>query len=74
MKSFLVVFQGKKTYIVSALLVLSSIGTVAGHLANLLTGDMSWANFMADPALQTLLSGLGFGFLRAGVSTTLKQK
>lgn len=74
MKSFLAIFQGKKTYIISVLLVLSSIGTVAGNLSSLITGDMTWANFMASPALQTLLGGFGLGFLRAGVVTTFKQK
>jgi len=53
--------DGKKTYIVSALLVLVS-------LVRLIDGDISLAEFFAKEDFLVLLNGLGLGSLRAGVS------
>ena len=53
--------DGRKTYIVSALMV-------AAALVNALSGDMSWADFANSPDLWMLLNGLGLGFLRASVA------
>lgn len=53
--------QGRKTYIVSALLVLVAV-------VDLLTGDMSLVEFLNEPNLIVLLNGLGLAALRAGVS------
>lgn len=57
--------QGKKTYIVSALMVLAS-------LVQLVTGDLSITQFFSSPDLMFLLGGLGIGTLRAGVSKATK--
>ncbi len=52
--------KGYKTYIIAALVVL--IGVV-----NLLTGDVSWSQFISSPDLLVILNGLGLGTLRAAV-------
>lgn len=52
--------KGRKTYIVSVLMVLVS-------LVNLIAGDMSLVEFAASPHLQLLLEGMGLSTLRAGV-------
>lgn len=53
--------QGKKTYLVSGLMVLVS-------LLDLITGDMGIVGFLSSPDLSVLLSGVGLGTLRAGVA------
>jgi len=53
--------SGYKTYIVAFLMVL--IGVVS-----LVTGELSWTEFLNSPDLLILLNGLGLGFLRAGVT------
>lgn len=53
--------QGKKTYITAGLMVLTS-------LIQLLTGDMSFVEFLSSAQLNTLLGGIGLGTLRAGVA------
>ena len=55
--------KGKKTYLVSALMVLVA-------LLDLITGDMGIAEFFTSPHLSTLLSGVGLGTLRAGVAAS----
>ncbi|NIQ04062.1 MAG: hypothetical protein GWM98_29900 [Nitrospinaceae bacterium] len=55
--------QGKKTYIVSGLMVMAS-------LTNLIAGDMGVVEFFSSSHLNTLLEGIGLGTLRAGVSKT----
>jgi len=55
--------QGKKTYLVSGLMILVS-------LLDLITGDMGIAEFFTSPHLSTLLSGVGLGTLRAGVAAS----
>ena len=55
--------QGKKTYIVSVLMVLVS-------LQDLITGDMGIAQFFTSPHVNILLSGVGLGTLRAGVAAS----
>jgi len=62
--------QGKKTYIISALMVLATVGVVAGNLALFLKGKMSWHDFVNDPSTQLLLTGFGTAAMRAGVSKT----
>jgi hypothetical protein len=52
--------RGKKTYLVSGLMVASS-------LIHVLTGEMSVQEFFAGPHVQTLMEGIGFWTLRAGV-------
>ena len=58
MKEFL---KGKKTYIVSGLMVI--IG-----LVNLFIGDVTLQNFLASEELRILLEGFGFATLRAGIA------
>jgi len=53
--------KNKKTYIVSGLIVASS-------LVQLVTGDISLMDFLTSENLLILLGGLGLGTLRAGVS------
>ena len=53
--------QGKKTYLVSGLIVLVS-------LLDLITGDMDIVGFLSSPDLSVLLNGVGLGTLRAGVA------
>jgi len=60
--------EGKKTYVVSALLVLVSIGTVASNLLLVLDGTMSLDVFFGTDSLWVLLNGLGLGSLRAAVN------
>jgi len=56
--------KGKKTFIVSALLV-------GVALLNMVTGEMGLMEFLSSPHLSTLLEGIGLGTLRAGVSKLL---
>ena len=56
--------NGKKTYLVSGMMIATSI-------LNLITGDLSLIEFVSSPHLNTLLEGLGLGTLRAGVSRSL---
>jgi len=51
--------KGKKTYLVSGLMVL---------LLDLITGDLGLVGFLSSPDLSTLLAGVGLGTLRAGVA------
>jgi hypothetical protein len=53
--------QGRKTYIVSILMVL--IGIV-----NLITGDVSLNQFLTSPDFLIITNGLGIGFLRAAIN------
>ena len=53
--------KGHKTYIVSGLLVVVGIIQV-------ISGDMTFQQFLASPACQEILTGLGLGALRAGVA------
>jgi len=50
--------KGKKTYIISTLLVLVA-------LVNMLNGDISISQMLSDPNLLVLLNGLGLAGLRA---------
>jgi len=52
--------KGKKTYLVSGLIVASSV-------IQLLVGDLSLIEFLSSEQLLILLGGLGLGSLRAGV-------
>jgi len=52
--------QGKKSYIVSALLV-------AVAVVNFLAGDATLSQVLSDPNLLVLLNGLGLASLRASV-------
>lgn len=52
--------DGKKTYIVSSLLVIVA-------LVRLLDGDITLSEFISNPDFLVLLNGLGLGSLRAGV-------
>ena len=54
--------KGKKTYLVSGLMALVS-------LLDLITGDMGIAEFFTGSHLNTLLSGVGLGTLRAGLAS-----
>lgn len=53
--------QGRKTYIIASLMVLSSVVKVVA-------GDMSFGDFFSGNDLHTLLEGLGIGTLRAGMA------
>lgn len=53
--------RGKKTYIVAALMVMVS-------LLNVLTGETTLGEFFNSGNINTLLEGIGFGALRAGVA------
>jgi len=53
--------RGKRTYIVSGLMVMVGI-------VNMVTGDMTVIQFFTSPDVSTLLSGLGLGTLRAGLA------
>lgn len=55
--------QGKKTYLISALMVLVS-------LIHLVVGDMSLAQFVTSEHVITLLEATGLATLRAGVAKT----
>lgn len=52
--------QGKKSYIVSTLLVIVS-------LIGLVSGDITLMDFVQSPDLLVLLNGLGLATLRAGI-------
>lgn len=52
--------SGRKTYIVSTLMII--IG-----LVNFLTGDITLVEFLNTDDIVIILNGLGLGFLRAGV-------
>ena len=52
--------KGRKTYVVSGLIVASS-------LVQLVVGDISLIEFLSSEQLLILLGGLGLGSLRAGV-------
>lgn len=54
--------RGKKTYIIAGLMVMVSI-------IQLIAGDISIGAIFSSPYFNTLLSGLGFGALRAGVAS-----
>lgn len=56
--------QGKKTYLVSALMVVVSI-------LNFLSGDESLADLVSSPHFNMLMEGLGLGALRAGVAKNM---
>lgn len=53
--------QGKKTYIIAGLMVLTS-------LVHLLIGDMGFVEFLSSEQVKILLGGIGLGTLRAGVA------
>ena len=53
--------SGKKTYIVSGLLVLVS-------LVSLIAGEITLVDFLKGPDMLILLNGLGLASLRAGIS------
>lgn len=53
--------SGKKTYIVALLLVVISV-------LDVVTGDMTVSELVADDNLIILLNGLGMASLRAGIS------
>ena len=59
--------RGRKTYIVSGLLV------VVG-LVRLIAGEIDITAFLASQDLVIVLNGLGLGFLRAGVNAPSEQK
>lgn len=60
MKSIKDFLDGKKTYIISSLLVIVA-------LVRLLDGDITISEFMNNSEFLVLLNGLGLGSLRAGV-------
>lgn len=53
--------QGKKTYIIAALMV-------AAGLVRLVSGDIDLTAFLNSPDLMTVLTGFGFAAMRAGVA------
>jgi len=57
--------KGRKTYIISTLLVLAS-------LTGVISGDVTVANFLNSNDLWILLNGLGLGSLRAGLTKISK--
>ena len=63
--------EGKKTYLVSALMILSALGSVADNALAVLNGSMTWSVFMDSGSLWVLLNGLGLGSLRAGIAKVL---
>lgn len=67
LKQVIEFLQGKKTYIISALTFVASVGLVAGNLAAVLNGQMAWGAFLDDPSTTLLLGSLGLASLRAGV-------
>lgn len=60
--SFLNYIRGYRTYIVAGLLVLVS-------LVHLISGDISFTQFLGSSDLLILLNGLGLGALRAGLTS-----
>jgi hypothetical protein len=54
--------NGKKTYIVSALMALTS-------LVHLVTGNLTLVEFISSDHIMTLFEALGFFSLRAGMGT-----
>ncbi len=60
MNNFINWLSGKKTYIISVLMVL--VGVV-----NYLSGDITLSQFLQSQDLILMLEGLGLGALRAGV-------
>lgn len=61
MKFILGFLNGKKTYILAALVVLAS-------LVRLATGDVTLSEFLNSPDLMTLLGGLSIASMRAAVA------
>ena len=57
--------QGKKTYIIAGLMVLTS-------LVHLVAGDISLAEFITSEHVNTLLEGVGLSTLRAGVAQSVR--
>ena len=55
--------RGKKTHIIAGLMVTVSI-------VQLIAGDIPISAIFASPHFNTLLSGLGFSALRAGVANS----
>jgi hypothetical protein len=60
-ENFMIWLKGKKTYIVSGLMVLTS-------LIHLILGEIGLVEFFATEHMNTLLEGLGLSTLRAGVA------
>lgn len=54
-------FKGKKTYILSGLMILIAIVKLA-------SGDMTVTMFLNSPELLQILAGLGLSSLRSGVA------
>ena len=61
MEKFMNWLKGRKTYIISILMVLVGI-------VKLLSGDMSLGEFVMSDNISILLEGFGLGALRSGVS------
>ena len=55
--------KGKKTFIVAVLMV------VVGVL-NVVTGSMSFSDFMHSQDLMVVLTGMGFGAIRSAIEGT----
>lgn len=53
--------KGKKTYIVSVLMIVVA-------LVQTITGELSWSEFFSSDYIRMILEGFGLGFLRAGVT------
>ncbi len=54
-------FQGRKTYIISALMAATS-------LMHLINGDATLQEFIMSDQVTTLMEALGLGTLRAGIA------
>lgn len=62
-----VALQGKKTYLISFLLVL--VG-----LVRFVSGDIGIAELLASPDVLVLLNGLGLAALRDGIASVAKAE
>lgn len=59
-------FNGKKTFIVSALMAMAS-------LVHLITGDLTLVEFVSSEHLMTLFEALGLSTLRTGIRKNQKD-
>jgi len=56
------ILKGRKTYIVSGLMVAISV-------VRMIVGEMSIAEFVMSPDVMALLNGIGLGTLRSGIAS-----
>lgn len=61
-------FKGKKTYFVSILGFVASVGIVASNIKLVINGQLDWNTFINDPSTTVFLVSLGLGGLRAGIA------